>query len=183
MTDTTIRSVFTAEKIKWLTSNLFDLLQQYYLGVISFVATLVIFTHFFFIGVSLDQSLPDDHLYVVKKWDVIPVLNAKYGIRTVDGPLGPPGGLILAKHIYGLPGDLVQVGGEDGRDVFINGNKVAHAKRFSKDGKPLTVIQGGVIPEGVVFVGTPSKDSYDSRYATMGLVPFSRIEGRIVTLF
>jgi len=172
-----------AESIKWLFSGLYDVLRRYYLGVISFIVTIIVFTQFFHIGISLDGSLPDDHLYVVKKWNKSPERGAKVGIRTVKGPIGPPEGLLIVKYIYGMPGDVVTVGGEDGRDVFINGDRIAHAKRFTKNGKPLTVIEPSVIPEGKMFVGTPSRDSYDSRYATLGFVSFEQIDGRVATIF
>lgn len=169
--------------IRWLASGLYDSLKRYYTGVISFLVTILVFTYFVQIGISFDQSFPDDHLYIVKKWDVTPSRGAKVSILVVNAPMGPPSGLSLVKYIYGVPGDVVTTGGPDSRDVMINGDKVSHAKRFSKMGKPLTVISGGVIPEGMVYVGTPSKDSYDSRYATMALVPYERIKGHVITLF
>ncbi len=178
-----IRSTFTLANLRWLGTECMKTLRRYYMAVISFVLTLGVLTQFFFVGISVDSSLPNDHLYVVKKWDATPFRGGKFGILTVDGPMGPPGGLVLAKYIYGMPGDFVEIGGEDGRDIFINGDWVAHAKRFSKTGKPLAVAKGGIIPDGMYFVGTPSKDSYDSRYATMGLVARDRIMGRVVTLF
>lgn len=184
MTDfTEVRSAINGDKARTLFFDVLETLSRYYLGVLSFFFTMILFTQFIQVGISYDKSLPEDTLYVVEKWNRTAERGAKIGVRAVKGPFGPPAGLMLCKYIYGMPGDVVTIGGPDGRDVFINGQKIGHAKLFSKEGKPLTVTKGGVIPPGMVYVGTPSKDSYDSRYATMGLVSYDRIVGRVLTLF
>lgn len=178
-----LAKTFSRENTHWLATGVIDVFSRYYLGVISFLVVMIAFNQFVYVGISLDQSFPDDHLYIALKKDVIPEKGQKMAVRTVKGPFGPPEGLILAKRVYGIPGDIVTVGGKDGREVFINGERVAYAKKFSKHGKPLTVTRGGTIPPRMLYVGTPSKDSYDSRYATLGFVPYDRIVGRIYTLF
>lgn len=180
---TSIIKGINTENLRWLVRGLFEVFARYYLGVITFILSMMAFVQFVYVGISVDHSLPDDHLYVVAKWSKNPSKNSKMAFRTSEGPFGPPAGLVVVKYIYGMPGDIVTTGGETGRDVFINGVRVAHAKPYSKTGKPLPLTTGGVIPQGMLYIGTPSKDSYDSRYATMGLVPFDRIVGQVVTLF
>jgi conjugal transfer pilin signal peptidase TrbI len=155
----------------------------YRYAILSFVATLILFTQFMYVGISFDECLPDDHVYLAKKWEKTPLKGMKIAFRSEGAIYGPPKGVIETKYVYGLPGDQVTVGGKDGRDIFINGEYIGHAKNLTRTGKPLTVTEAESIPPGWMYVGTPSPDSYDSRYATVGLVPFNRIVGRIVTLF
>jgi conjugal transfer pilin signal peptidase TrbI len=152
-------------------------------AVLAFTFTMAIFTSLIHIGLSFDKSMIDDHLYLTLKWDKTPVRGEKFAVRSFNSPYGPQEGFILSKYVYGMPGDMVTTGGKDGRDVFVGGKYVGHAKVYTRLGKPLTLTKGGAIPDGYVYIGTPSNDSYDSRYAEFGFVPQERIFGRIVTLF
>ena len=97
----------------------------------------------------------------------------------------PPPGRLLARHfgadpqpfgkiVYGVGGDRVA---RQGRLFAINGRPVALAKPATRFGEPLALGLTGVIPPGCYFVGTPHRDSFDSRYAAIGWICRSRILG------
>ena len=78
------------------------------------------------------------------------------------------------KHVYGVPGDVVS---RRGREYFVNGRDVGYAKERSQAGFLTTLGPVGVIPPDHYFVGTPMKDSFDSRYGEIGWIPRARIVG------
>lgn len=85
-----------------------------------------------------------------------------------------PRGTIFCKVVYGVPGDLVT---RVGRDYFVAGKFVGHAKEASQTGRLAALGPTGILPPGHYFVGTGHKDGYDSRYADIGWVPQSHIVG------
>lgn len=84
---------------------------------------------------------------------------------------------VFVKKVRGVAGQVVTV--DENRIVHIDGQPVAKAKSESGRGFPLEPIQQGAIPDGKVFVWTPHEDSYDSRYADIGLVDYSRLVGTV----
>jgi len=72
---------------------------------------------------------------------------------------------MFGKIVYGVGGDTVS---RIGRTFFVNGHRVAIAKTVSHLGEPLALGRVGQIPTGCYFVGSPSKDGLDSRYAAIG---------------
>ena len=79
----------------------------------------------------------------------------------------------LVKKVIGLAGDEVLV---EGKKVLVNGDFVGEVLDFSPSGMPLSPIEGGVIPDGHMFVMAYHAMSFDSRYQEFGLVPYSCIE-------
>ena len=71
------------------------------------------------------------------------------------------------KQIAGVPGDLIE---ERKGELFINGHSMGFAKPTTNKGKKLDPLKSGVIPEGYYFLYGTGKNSFDSRYAAMGLV-------------
>ncbi len=105
----------------------------------------------------------------------------KVGDRVLFEPpeaLGSP--VPYLKTVRGVPGMRVSVGVD--RTVFINGEPVARAKMHALDGRPLAAIAPGTIPAGHFFLHADHRDSHDSRYAEIGLMPRARILGRAVAL-
>ncbi|MDE8652244.1 S26 family signal peptidase [Novosphingobium album (ex Liu et al. 2023)] len=80
----------------------------------------------------------------------------------------------FGKKVSGVPGDVVT---EKDRSFFINGRKVAMAKRASRLGEPLALGPTGIVPAGCYFVTTAHKDGFDSRYAAIGWICARRILG------
>ncbi|MBS0271677.1 MAG: signal peptidase I [Proteobacteria bacterium] len=50
----------------------------------------------------------------------------------------------------------------------------------TSQGKPLTPLSAGFVPEGYVFVAGDNLNSFDSRYEEFGLVPMEKIWGKAV---
>jgi len=74
----------------------------------------------------------------------------------------------------------VEVDGK--RRVFVNGVFAGIAKRHALNGRALDAIAPRVIPPGRYYVHADHKDSHDSRYEEIGLVPRERIRGRALPL-
>ena len=92
-----------------------------------------------------------------------------------------PHGTVFAKHMAGMPGDVVT---EKDREFFINGISVGKAKEKSLLGEPLEMNSfRGVIPAGKFWYATDSKDGFDSRYQISGLGDFQDIIGKAYLLF
>ena len=105
----------------------------------------------------------------------------KIGDRVLFEPpeaLGSP--VPYLKTVRGLPGMTVAVA-EDGT-IRLDGEPVGRAKTHALDGRPLAAVAPGVIPAGHYFLHADHPDSYDSRYAEIGLVSRARILGRAVAL-
>ena len=97
----------------------------------------------------------------------------------------PPPGPLLARHfgarpqpfgkiVYGVAGDRIT---RQGRLFLVNGKPMALAKPATRFGEPLALGPTGIIPRRCYFVGTPHRDSFDSRYAAIGWVCRPRIIG------
>jgi len=84
------------------------------------------------------------------------------------------------KTVRGLPGDLVEV--DAARRVSVNGVILGVAKTYALDGRPLKMVEPGVIPPGLYYVHADHADSHDSRYTEIGLVARERIRGRALAL-
>lgn len=80
----------------------------------------------------------------------------------------------FAKIALGVAGDVVT---RNGRDVLINGQRVASTKPRARLGDVLAVGPTGVIPAGCVYAGSGHKDGFDSRYAAIGFVCRDRLAG------
>lgn len=87
----------------------------------------------------------------------------------------------IAKVVVGVAGHYVDV---VGTHVFVNGvhrgDLLTHSTR---SGKPLIPITSCKIPEGYVYVWAPHPQSFDSRYALVGLVTVERIEEKLWRVF
>ena len=84
------------------------------------------------------------------------------------------------KTVRGVPGMRIAVGTD--RTVFLNDQPIGRAKAHALDGRPLAAIALGVIPPGHFYLHADHRDSHDSRYAEIGLVPRDRILGRAIAM-
>ena len=97
-----------------------------------------------------------------------------------DPPVSVNAPVPYLKTVRGVPGSIVSVDAD--RTVRIDGTAAGRAKTHALDGRGLAAIEPGTIPPGHYFVHADHRDSHDSRYAEIGLVPRSRILGRAVAL-
>ena len=79
----------------------------------------------------------------------------------------------LIKTVVVLPGQRV----ENGQFVVIDGRTLPHSELQPLDGsgRALTPAAGGFVPPGMVFLHSPYRGSYDSRY--FGPVPVAGVLG------
>lgn len=84
------------------------------------------------------------------------------------------GAHIFGKRVLGVPGDLVS---HRGREVFINGHKIALRLDETRLGIMLHQGPEGVIPKGCFYTGTNHPRGLDSRYAQIGFICRGQILG------
>ena len=84
-------------------------------------------------------------------------------------------GKLWIKYLKGVEGDLVQTKDDF---VFVNNEKIGKALRVHN----LHAIKSLIIPEGYVFIAGTHKESLDSRYMEVGLIPVSAIKGKAIGL-
>ena len=97
---------------------------------------------------------------------------------------GPRKGDGFVKYLLGVPGDRIEVTGQDVVLHTARGSwSVGRCKAESRQGHPLRCTSSRVIPPGFVYVWAPHADALDSRYEVMGLVPASSIAGKAVRLW
>jgi len=92
----------------------------------------------------------------------------------------------VVKKIVGVAGDSITYDLEGNlwvQTLWVGRRlKVGTQKKKSKDGRPLTPVKPGIIPEGMVFVMGDHERSFDSRYEEMGLIPVHALQGRVIAL-
>lgn len=98
---------------------------------------------------------------------------------------GPRKGDGFVKYLIGLPGDRIEVQGDQVILQTAPGRRLdmGRCKPATRHGVPLVPIRPQVIPEGYVYMWAPHLDALDSRYELMGLVPMNAIVGRAVRLW
>jgi conjugal transfer pilin signal peptidase TrbI len=87
----------------------------------------------------------------------------------------------LIKKIVGMAGDVVTYDFEG--NLWIRRHlMVGKPKKKAGDGRTLTPLPPGVIPEGQVFIAGEHERSLDSRYQEVGLIPEKALQGRAFPL-
>ena len=105
----------------------------------------------------------------------------KIGDRVLFDPPASVGSPIpYLKTVRGVPGTRIAI--DIDRTVFLDGEPVGRAKAHALDGRTLAAIAPGTIPPGHYYLHADHRDSHDSRYAEIGLVPRRQILGRAVAL-
>lgn len=84
------------------------------------------------------------------------------------------------KRVVGGPGDEIRV---EGQTVWVGEILVGNAMHKTRDGRPLTVISAGRIPDGFLFARGDHASSFDSRYRESGLVPLDAVIGIAYPVF
>ena len=67
--------------------------------------------------------------------------------------------------------------------VFINGTYLGSIHTQTATGKALVTTKSGLVPYKHYFMGSTHARSYDSRYASIGYIPESRVMGRAIRLY
>lgn len=96
---------------------------------------------------------------------------------------GPMTGLpsrTFFKEVVGFPGDTIRV---EGRAVWVGDVFMGLAMSRTRDGRPLTPIASGVIPDGYLYAKGEHPASFDSRYRESGLVPLDAVIGVATPVF
>ncbi len=128
--------------------------------------------------VNRSDSLPGV-LFILDKTET----PKKGDITVIDMPIDSRfyAGWRLIKKIRGVSGDRVT---RLNHEVFVNGLPAGLAKDKTSNGKyRLYPIAEGVIPNNKVFLSAPHGDSYDSRYASVGLRDTNELLGKMYRLF
>lgn len=130
---------------------------------------------------NVSDSLPQtlfliDKTASVKKGDYVAFV---YHNQGADDPF--PEGVYFTKLVVGVEGSKVT--SNESRMVFVDNQYVGYAKPTSKLGVPLELIANQTVPAGSLYVMGTHKDSYDSRYARVGLIKSSDIVGKAIPIF
>jgi len=173
----------TMEKVHAHIPQVLNWLRRGWIWLAALAGSMLLFGHFFTIGVNASESLKDYSLFLVIKGDKNIARNDLVAFEYVGtNPYDPR--LRWVKRAAGVAGDVVTV---EGRKFFVNGKEMGTAKEYGKrgalKGKTLELGPTGVIPEGHIYVQADHPDSLDSRYALMGWVAEERIIGRAVVIF
>ncbi len=120
-------------------------------------------------GINMTPSLPNwgfftDKSQTPKRGDYVKF--TPYENEFYDGD--------FVKRLVGMPGDQIE---NRDNQIYLSGELIGFAKSISLDGKKLTPISTQIIPDGYVFVTSDHKDSFDSRYEEVGLIPLYKLQG------
>lgn len=129
-------------------------------------------SHYIRVIVSETDSLPQHYFLHLPTWQ--PGLN-EYTLL-----YSPWYGKKIIKQIIGVEADELWY--DEDQCLWLNQRKIGKAKPRSQDNRALTPIPAQIIPQGFVFVYSEHPSSFDSRYQELGLVPLSKLEGRVIPL-
>ncbi|PNQ03984.1 S26 family signal peptidase [Sphingobium sp. SA916] len=111
-----------------------------------------------------------------------PIERGDYVMFTLRHPIAGPKPILVTKHALCLPGDrltmietpsLQAVHATDGR-YFCNGALLGVSLPVAHNGMKLEHMHwSGIIPKGMIYVGSPHPRGFDSRY--FGLLPTRRL--------
>ena len=125
----------------------------------------------------MSESLPG-HYYLLEK-NCLPQKN-DYFVFLLPKNNRFLAGKRLLKIAKATAGDSVDT---SGYQLKINDKPSGLIKRHLLNGTPMYRTKSQTIPDGYYFAWSPHKDSYDSRYQSVGLVPEKQILGKAYVLF
>lgn len=134
-------------------------------------------TYHYGIQINISESLPQKVFLVLK--NTLPGKNDFVAFKA-EGNGVYPSDTVFVKKVAGVAGDTVSV---KDREFTVANHVIGIAKEVSKKGMPLELGSIGTIPKGEIFVFTPHKDSFDSRYQNIGWIKQDAIIGRAIALF
>lgn len=153
-------------------------LRKHWIKWAMMMALAIAFQQNYMLGLNLSPSLPQT-MFLIQKG--VPVQKGDYAAFNWHGQ----GGFYVnqpyfTKIVKGIAGDVITV---KDRDVFINGELVAHAKEQASTGKHMDVIEPRVLAQGEFYMFATNPKSLDSRYSVVGVIPQADIIGRAIALF
>jgi conjugal transfer pilin signal peptidase TrbI len=90
----------------------------------------------------------------------------------------------FTKYVAGVEGDKFSTVEKEGLlHIYLNDEDMGIIKSKSRNGIDLEPVTFGLIPKGYYFMWTPHVDSFDSRYAQIGLINEKNIIGSAIALF
>ncbi len=132
---------------------------------------LLVLPQHYVLGINNTQSLPRKIYFIHKNKMPGP---EGYVVFTKDTQGILPSGTQFIKQVVGVAGDVVRI---ENATAYINDKCMGKIKAKTKEGKRLSAGYTGEIPKGFAFVWTSHTDSFDSRYAQMGLIHEDEIIG------
>ncbi|AQS55008.1 signal peptidase I [Novibacillus thermophilus] len=126
-------------------------------------------------GTSMEPTLQDGDRLLINKFYFMVNTPHRKDVVTFEDPQQE--GRYLVKRVVGVPGDTVEIRESE---LYVNGKKVTeqYIDTDIEDGN-----YGPVkVKPGTVFVMGDNRHKYasrDSRYKSVGLVPFELLEGKI----
>lgn len=199
-------AAITIEKIRTYRPIVTTWWSKYWPGAIAFVVGLFTLSHYVTFAVNLTDSLPQKVFLILKQEKT--VTRGQFAAFPWEHDRPYPAGLTFIKEVAGVPGDVISV--DDKREFHVamqpdknwmipdaTGQKRPEPAVKSRSlgvaktegsvgnmkGVPLELGFTGTIPEGYFYMHAWHKDSLDSRYALLGLVPKEKIVGRAIPLF
>lgn len=199
-------AAITIDKIRTYKPIIATWWSKYWPAAIAFVVALFTLSHYFTIAVNLTDSLPQKVFLILKQEKT--VSRGQFAAFPWEGNRPYPAGLTFIKEVAGVPGDVITM--DASREFHVamqpdtnwmipdaTGKKrepppVKHRSLGvakpegsvgNMKGVPLEAGFTGTIPEGYFYMHAWHKDSLDSRYALLGLVPKEKIVGRAIPLF
>jgi type IV secretory pathway protease TraF len=148
------------------------------LGIIVVLLLVIVLRSFFALNVS--PSLPEWGWF---RWPFISAdangysLGDRVEFRLTYFDTGPIGSV---KIIAGLPGEVIT--SDASQHIYVNGRLIGRVMTLSGTGEPFEAIATGIIPSDHFFMSGEHPSSFDSRYATFGLIHFSKIQAKVYPL-
>lgn len=139
-----------------------------------FLGSLVVISQSFIVRWNLSNSLPG-RMYIGITGSFIPQRGDRVSFEH------PMFGAPIAKIVVGVAGDTVDI--LRGHAIVNRRDRGVILTKSPNSGKPLVPIQPCTIPKGYIYVWAPHPESFDSRYADIGLIHVSRIKERLWCVF
>lgn len=127
------------------------------------------------LGLNLTGSLPGSVFLIDAARREGPFERGEIVAFQFDGSRwGYPAAGVWAKRVAGLPGEEVDVTGED---VLVAGRTAARLDAGVLERGGVRPLDAATVPAGELFVLGDSSDSFDSRYAEFGFLPQEEVLG------
>jgi len=146
----------------------------------SAIVAMLVFRHFFAIGIIWSPSVQPSFVLVVCGSTVSVGDLAAY--RYAGATIGDYRAGDQMIH-WVIAGEGASITVAENRAVFVDGKPVGVAKAATYRGQPLELVTPKVIPKDHFYVLGTDSNSLDSRYEPAGLVPRGEFIGRAIVLY